>query len=395
MPTITVPIQGVERDALPQLEYALTFASEDIVAARIVDETTIEADVRTAEACDSATAKIRELIDRYAHPEFGLPQEVHFEQARDLPRIDAWQGLLERRLVTPVGKGQVILRGLAARLMSAIDRKVEREFSQHFGAELEIYPSTIESRTLDRCAHFTSFPEHIDFVAHLKEDLDVLNGFVAGCREGGWSSGLHDGRMAPTDLAISPSCCYHCYEGMEGWRVEPPGRCITAILGCHRYEGANHRSLSRLRAFTMREVVFIGTPRFVIESRAKGEQLIVQWARDWDLACTFETANDMFFTQDYAVKASFQRLHQAKKELRLQLPFENQSLSVFSSNFHAATFGKAFDIAVNERPATTGCLAWGYERWVYAIFSQFGFDTKQWPVALQEELEGQFSPATV
>ena len=195
MPTITVPIQGVERDALPQLEYALTFASEDIVAARIVDETTIEADVRTAEACDSATAKIRELIDRYAHPEFGLPQEVHFEQARDLPRIDAWQGLLERRLVTPVGKGQVILRGLAARLMSAIDRKVEREFSQHFGAELEIYPSTIESRTLDRCAHFTSFPEHIDFVAHLKEDLDVLNGFVAGCREGGWSSGLHDGRM--------------------------------------------------------------------------------------------------------------------------------------------------------------------------------------------------------
>ena len=85
----------------------------------------------------------------------------------------------------------------------------------------------------------------------------------------------------------------------------------------------------------MREVVFIGQPRFVIEARAKGEELIIQWAKDWELGCLFETANDMFFTQDYSVKASFQRLQQAKKELRLQVPFEGQSLSVFSSNFHA------------------------------------------------------------
>jgi seryl-tRNA synthetase len=192
--------------------------------------------------------------------------------------------------------------------------------------------------------------------------------------------------MAPTDLAISPSCCYHCYEGMEGWELQAPGRCVTATLACHRYEGANHRSLSRLRAFTMREVVFIGQPRYVIEARARGEQLIIRWAKDWELDCTFETANDMFFTQDFAIKASFQRLQQAKKELRLRVPGENQSLSVFSSNFHAATFGKAFGISVNGRPATTGCLAWGYERWVYAVFSQFGFDTARWPSSLREEL---------
>jgi seryl-tRNA synthetase len=174
---------------------------------------------------------------------------------------------------------------------------------------------------------------------------------------------------------------------MEGWDVPAPGRCITAILACHRYEGANHRSLSRLRAFTMREVVFIGQPRYVIESRAKGEELIVQWAKDWELACSFETANDMFFTQDFSVKASFQRLQQAKKELQLPLPGEKQSLSVFSSNFHAVTFGKAFQITAAGRPATTGCIAWGLERWVYAIFSQFGFDHKQWPAGLCEEFE--------
>jgi hypothetical protein len=388
MPTITIPLVEMDQNNLAQFEYALTFASEDIVTARINDDNSaVEAEVSTEAACASAEEKIRELLQRYSSSEFGLPQTVHFSQERDLPVIDAWNGLLERNWVTPVGTGHVILRGPAAQLMSLVDSKVENLFARPLNAELEIYPSTIENKTLDRCAHFTSFPEHIDFVAHLKQDLGVLNGFSNDCREKKWSPDLHEGRMGTSELAISPSCCYHCYEGMEGWQIQTPGRCATATLACHRYEGANHRSLSRLRAFTMREVIFIGQPRYVIESRAKGEAAIIQWAKDWELGCTFETANDMFFTQDFSVKASFQRLHQAKKELLLQLPGEKKSLSVFSSNFHGVTFGTAFNITVNGRPATTGCIAWGYERWVYAIFSQFGFDTKQWPAQLREEFE--------
>ena len=98
---------------------------------------------------------------------------------------------------------------------------------------------------------------------------------------------------------------------------------------CHRYEGANHRTMSRLRAFTQRDVVWVGHPRFVMEGRSKAEELIVQWAREWELVGSFETANDMFFTQDYAVKASFQRQQQAKRELRLLIPAE-KSPSAFS-----------------------------------------------------------------
>ena len=384
---ISIPIEGVSQECLPQLEYALTFASEAITSCQISKDRVVEAFIRAEEDREHATQKIRELIQRYTQSEFGLPRTVYFKQDRDIPAFDAWNGLLERKWVTPVGVGHVILRGLAAQLMSVIDQKVEREFARHFNAELEIYPNTIKNETLDRCAHFSSFPEHMDFVAHLKQDLDVLNEFSDSCRKHGWAADLHDGQMAKTGFAISPSGCYHCYEGMEGWELKPPGRCATMTLACHRYEGANHKTLSRLRAFTMREVVFVGEPKYVMDSRAKAEALIIQWARDWELGCTFETANDMFFTQDFSVKASFQRLQQAKKELRLHLPGEGQSLSVFSSNFHAVTFGKAFNITVGGRPATTGCIGWGYERWVYAIFSQFGFDVKQWPSRLRAELE--------
>jgi hypothetical protein len=386
VPKITIPIAGIDRDYLSQLEYALTFASEDLTSCQVnPEEMNVVAELRSEAARESATRKITELVERYSQREFGALQGVHFKQDRALPTIDAWAELLERKWVTPVGEGHVILRGPAAQLMSLIDQKIERMFAHHFQAELEIYPSTIKAQTLDRCNHFTSFPEHIDFVAHLKSDLEVLNQFSGECREKGWSVERHEGRMGVNEFAISPSCCYHCYEGMEGWKLEGQGRCTTMILACHRYEGARHKTLSRLRAFTMREVVFIGQPKYVIQARAKAEEMIIKWAKEWELACTFETANDMFFTQDFAVKASFQRLQQAKRELRLEIPAEKNSLAVFSSNFHAMTFGKAFNITIAGRPATTGCIAWGLERWVYAIFSQFGLDIDKWPVCLKEE----------
>src|SRR5437868_997713 len=387
MTSIAVPITGVDADCRSQLEYALTFVSEDILSYRINNATsTVEVELSPEADCESVSQKIRELVQRYERREFGLPKAIEFKHERELPIVDAWSGLLERRWATPVGQGHVVLRGMAAELFRFIDAKVDSVFARSFRAEREFYPATILCKTLDRIHHFTSFPEHVDFVAHLKGDLAVLNQFSAECREEGWSPALHQGRMGESDFAICPSCCYHCYEGMEDWQLDYPGRCTTMAVACHRYEGANHRTMTRLRAFTQRDVVWVGHPRFVVEGRAKAEELIVNWAKDWELVGSFETSNDMFFTQDYAVKASFQRQQQAKKELRLLIPVENQSISVFSSNFHGVTFGKAFNITVSGRPATSACVGWGYERWVYAIFSQFGFDVNQWPARLREEL---------
>ena len=382
---ITIPVSGLDAESRSQLEYSLSFASEDIVSYKVAeDNSLVEVEVAAEAACAPVTQKVQELVERYQQREFGLAKNIEFQRERDLPVIDAWSQLLERRWVTQVGPGHVILRGLAAELLSLIESKVN-DFGANFQAQREFYPSTILCKTLDRIHHFTSFPEHVDFVAHLKGDLDVLNKFSAECREQGWSPARHEGRMGDNDFAICPSCCYHCYEGMENWQIEGLGRCTTMAVNCHRYEGSNHRTMTRLRAFTQRDVVWVGHPSYVMEGRAKAEKLILQWAKDWDLVGTFETANDMFFTEDYAVKASFQRQQQAKKELRLLIPFEQQAISVFSSNFHSMTFGKAFNITQGGKPATSACVGWGYERWVFAIFSQFGLDCEKWPEHLRED----------
>jgi len=138
MPYISVPITGVDADLRSQLEYALAFASEHVVSYRINNtDSTIEAEVSTEPACESVSRKIRELVERYQRREFGLPTTIEFKQQRDLPMIDAWSGLLERKWVTPVGEGHVILRGMAAQLLSLINAKVDNVFALPFQAERE------------------------------------------------------------------------------------------------------------------------------------------------------------------------------------------------------------------------------------------------------------------
>ena len=241
--------------------------------------------------------------------------------------------------------------------------------------------------------HFTSFPEHLDFVSHLKSDVEILGTYSRKCQQEGWSPEHHEGAMAATEYAITPSCCYHCYEAMEGWNLERPGRSVTVISDVHRYEGRNQTTMSRLRAFHVRDVVWIGHPEYVRSARAEADELIINLAKRWDLDCTYENANDLFFTDDYAVKASFQRQQEAKRELRLRIPSENKSIAVFSSNFHGTTFCKAFDISVGKRAAVSACIGFGLERWVYALFSQFGFDIMNWPDGLRKDFNACSSEA--
>lgn len=388
MPKLAFTLENLEPDYLAQVEYSLSFASERIGSYRIDEgRLEVEVDAESTADVDEVKGKIEQLLRRYDDAKFGLKSVVHFQQEVELERRNAYTELVAKRWVEPVGQGHVLLRGLAADLFRVVDRKVLAEVAAPFDAEEEYYPSTILCETLDAIQHFTSFPEHVDFVGHLREDVEKLTEFSALCKDEGWKPEHHEGRQAPPDFAISPSCCYHCYEGMKDWEIEGDGRCVTMILNCHRYEGKNLTTLSRLRAFHMREVVWLGRPQYVIESRKRADAMLIEWARKWQLDASFENANDMFFTDDYSVKASFQRQQEAKRELRLTIPWEDRRISCASSNFHAATFGRAFGIRAGKRPAVSACMGWGGERWVYAVFSQYGLDPAKWPEGIRDDLE--------
>jgi seryl-tRNA synthetase len=282
------------------------------------------------------------------------------------------------------------LRGLALQLVEFFDAESLRQIAEPMGARAEYYPSGISCEALAKTAHFSSFPEHIQFVSHLTPDVEVIDSFSTRYREG--ESIAHAASIERVfDLpavVMNPSVCYHCYNALSGQTVEKPGRAVTARSRCQRFEAGNHATLRRLMDFTMREVIFVGEPNFVLEARADTLRRLQSMFERWEMACRLESSNDPFFTDDYATKAAFQRHQDLKYELQADLPFPGGgSVAVASSNYHSVTFGRAFGIKTGARPACTGCLGFGLERLMYVVFAQFGLEPERWPEGLRMDFD--------
>ena len=86
MPKTIVPITNIDKDLLSQLEYALTFVSEDVTSYKI-DEggLRIEAELKSEEAAPSVTAKIEELVARYQRASLACPPPFIFNRTATCP----------------------------------------------------------------------------------------------------------------------------------------------------------------------------------------------------------------------------------------------------------------------------------------------------------------------
>ena len=371
--------------ARKHMEYAAWFADEGLQGVDVRDEQLV---VRFADSVDVVAlgAKLERLQARFAQIGEFEPREVFRIPAATVVR-EPYGDLLKLGWVVELGRGQVTLRGLALDLLEFLDDAFVRRIGGPANARREYYPGVMATDRLDRTNHFSSFPEHVQFVTHLREALDLLDQFARELREaGGWTPAVLANLtrpMASPVIALNPAVCYHCYASIENTKIEGDGFVATARSRCHRHESGNHRTLARLLDFTMREVIYVGKPDFVKREREAAVQRLRALVEGWGLSCWMETANDPFFTNDFEVKAAFQRQNDMKYELRM--PLADGSVAVASSNFHSVTFGKAFHISSGTRPVCTGCSAFGLERWIYAIFSQLGLDPAGWPRGLRAD----------
>jgi len=78
-----------------------------------------------------------------------------------------------------------------------------------------------------------------------------------------------------------------------------------------------------------------------------------------------------------------QQLQPLKYELRLPSA-EGRTVAAASFNHHQDHFGKAFSIRQqNGDAAHSGCVAFGWERWVIAFVAQHGLDEENWPLSVR------------
>jgi seryl-tRNA synthetase len=165
--------------------------------------------------------------------------------------------------------------------------------------------------------------------------------------------------------ALPPAVCYHVYSALSGTVLQGT-RLVTAQGTCWRHEGDRHFALERGWAFTMREIVCLGTESECIRFRDRGIELARALMAALDLSGEIEAAEDPFFAPTSRGRALLQRIKGLKQELRLPIG-DDATVAAASFNLHERYFGEAFDIRLDDgSPAWSACVAFGLERWLLA-----------------------------
>ncbi len=332
-------------------------------------------------------AKVRRVIEAMVRGAV-RPREKVLEDHLDRPvpfREDPMPALAARGEVVTEEKGVVVLGPLLARLMDFFEGAF-LGLARGFAARPYRFPTLISAGLLDRVEYFRSFPHSITFGAHLRTDLDVIEGFSDAARMEHETLHVDPASFSPITTVLSPAVCFHYYGALSGTRLTQ-GVCATAVGNCFRYESSNLTSLERLWNFTMREIIFVGAKDFVLENREEARRRVSPLLDAWGLAYRVEGASDPFFVGEFKRQTAFQSAFQLKYEIRALVPHRQGTLAVGSYNYHQDFFGRHLDIRLqDDTPASTGCVAFGLERLAYAFLAQHGLDPARWPEAVRSAI---------
>jgi seryl-tRNA synthetase len=383
---LTVELAGQAHEmAQEEITKQVAYLSPDIRNVRFNGEGTIlECDVPDAQA-ERLAQDVRALADRMLRSLRRLQRKVIFRSALfDRPVFRGSDSIDD---VYVLGTGQVALTGLPLALFTYFDR-LFTELGRPWAAKAVRTPTLIPAQALARCDYFRSFPQNVTFASHLREDLEVIDGFRA----------RHDtldrlddralADMATPEVCLSPAVCYHIYHLHQNQTIPRGGTAHGVCGSCFRYEAGNTSDLRRLWDFTMREVVFMGTREDVLQRRDTAIQKVADLLDQHRLAGEIRTASDPFFVApDAAAKTYFQLSSETKYEISLLLP-ASERVAVGSLNYHTDFFGRAFAINVDGHgPMHSVCVAFGLERWVHAFLAQHGQHPDDWPAIVRDAPE--------
>lgn len=266
------------------------------------------------------------------------------------------------------GLGQATLSGPLLRLAADCNRAF-LILAGVFGADEEQHPAVISAELLNRLDYFSSFPHQATFPVALDGDESNLAGFAA---DPFGEAGVRLPRLAPVRAVLTPAACYHVYAAHEGEEL-PAARYFTTAAICFRREAA-FEPLVRQWAFWMREVICAGTAAEVRQFLARARELADWLCRELSLPLAWEPATDSFFRPLTNPKFLLQKVSPTKEEAVF-----GGRVAIASVNLHHDHIGSAFGISRAGEAAHTGCLAFGLERWLYALCSRHGEDPANWP----------------
>jgi seryl-tRNA synthetase len=253
-------------------------------------------------------------------------------------------------------------------------------------AETLTFPPVINREILERVHYLDNFP-HLCGAVHSFFGSELESRKLAQAANNGEDWG---GALKMTKVVLSPAACYPLYPTITG-SLPPQGRLFSMLHWVFRHEPS--REPTRMQSFRVREMVRAGTAEQVVEWRDLWLKRGVDILTGLGLAARSDVASDPFFGRGGKVLGQSQKEQRLKFEVLVPVISAENPTALCSFNFHQEHFGSTFAIRTADGgTANTACLGFGLERITMALLKEHGFDIREWPAAVQQQLWPQGLP---
>jgi len=250
------------------------------------------------------------------------------------------------------------------------------------GAERIAFPPVIPRKQIEASNYLASFP-------HLAGTVFAFEGDERQARSQAERAAAHEDWsefQAMSELAMKPAACYPVYPAIAKRGPLPPDGVLIDTGGAWVFRHEPSLDPARRQIFQMHELVRIAEPETVQDWRDEWIERALEYLRALGLDVTSDVANDPFFGRQGRMLAANQRREQLKVELLVPIAGPEPT-AIASFNCHRDHFASIYGLTMHDGgPAHTGCLGFGGERIILALFTTHGMDPDAWPGEVQERL---------
>jgi seryl-tRNA synthetase len=176
---------------------------------------------------------------------------------------------------------------------------------------------------------------------------------------------------------LPPAACLSVYPSL---RSSPLPASFLTVARCGRNESGEWEPPFRLRAFTMLELILVGSRAGVAEEREAIGALVGETFSRLNIPCRLVTATDAFYLGEKSGARLIQQLKELKREYVTVLD-GIAPVALCSINNHERYFAARFGLGDEDTEST--CVAFGLERLTAAGLLLWGPMPADWPEELR------------
>jgi len=301
------------------------------------------------------------------------------------------------------GRGQWIYTTPYAQLFTIIRSILIDEVAHHLGFQPFMLPKLIPLELMKKMpGYLDDIPEGMYYCFPPPRDPEAFTEFKEKLKiTKEISKEELKKALKDPEYVLAPAQCepFWQFYGRETLNQENyPHRLYDASGWTYRWEGGGVEGMVRLHEFQRIELTYLGTPKQVVEIR---DSILERCIRVADKLLDMEwrvTAAIPFWAREGEVAAN---IHDSETvsayDLEIYLPYRgaretSEWLEVAGCFIHKLKFIESFGIReIKNRGTWTGCSGLGLTRWVSAFLATKGFEPTDWPKAVEEKFNKNYT----